>query len=252
MRGFGVLLTKELREQWRTMRLPVALAVFAFIGIASPLVARYMSQIVTAIGGAQFNSLIPAPTIADSYVQFAKNASQIGAALAVILAMGSVSAERDRGTLAFLLSKPVSRAAVLLAKLTALAITITAGVLLAAGLAYLYTTVLFDTPGPGFAVFCAVTLLGLLVFSSLTFAVSTLTRSTIAAGGVGFILLIVLGAVSAIPNVGQYTPSGMLAVAAGAVRSGAFGPLAGPALVQLALVGAGYLAALVALQRQEV
>lgn len=252
MRGFRVLLGKELLEQWRTMRLPSALAVFTFVGISSPALARYMPQFLAAVGGSQFSKLIPNPTIADAYQQLAKNAGQFGALLGIILAMGVVSAERDRGTLAFLLSKPVTRPALLLAKASALAATMVAGVALAAALAYAYTAMLFSPPPAAFAVFALLVALALLVFTSLTLAASTLTRSTVAAGGIGFGLLVLLGALSAVPRAGEYTPASLMARAASAVGSGDFSSLVGPALAQAGLVAAGLVAAVVALRRQEI
>jgi len=250
MNGFGVLLGKELREQWRTMRLPSALAIFAFIGIGSPLLARYTPQIVSALGGEQFKGIIPSPTIADAYLQFAKNAGQLGAALVIILAMGSVSVERDRGTLAFLLSKPVSRATVLLAKLVALDLTIAASVGLGAVLTAIYTAVLFGPPSPRFVPAALVALLALLVFTAATFAASTATRSTVAAAGIGFALLVGLGALSAIHGLGDYTPNGAMAKAFGAITTGP-----GPSALQVGILGgaivAAFLVALGFLRRQE-
>jgi hypothetical protein len=41
MNGVGLLLGKELREQARSMRLLVVVAVFAVLGLLSPVFARY-------------------------------------------------------------------------------------------------------------------------------------------------------------------------------------------------------------------
>ena len=251
MATFMVLLQKELREQWRTMRLPSALALFVFVGIGSPAFARYAPEIIAGLGGAQFAGVIPKPTVADAYAQFAKNVGQLGAALAIILAMGSVSVERDRGTLAFLLSKPVTRLNVLLAKLTALGLTMAAGCALAGALTFVYTNLLFDTVDPAFVLVVGAALVLLLVFTALTFLASVVTRSTIAAAGVGFICLIVLGALSIVPDLGAYTPSGMLASVLEVVKGG-HGEVVGPLAAQLAVVVAAFALSALTLQRQEV
>jgi ABC-2 type transport system permease protein len=111
--GFAILLRKELLEQWRTRRLPVVAVVFLTFGIASPLLARYLPEIVKSLGGAGFEIKIPEPTARDAIDQFLKNLGQAGVLTAILLAMGSVANEKERGTAALVLSKPASRAAFL-------------------------------------------------------------------------------------------------------------------------------------------
>ena len=111
--GFGVLLRKELLEQWRTLRLPVIAAVFVLIGLGSPLLARFTPELVEALGGAQFQIVLPPPTTADAVDQLIKNVSQFGILVAVLLAMGSVATEKERGTAGLILTKPASRGAFL-------------------------------------------------------------------------------------------------------------------------------------------
>ena len=252
MRGFRVLVAKELSEQWRTMRLPSGLAVFAFIGIASPLLARYMPEILAAVGGSQLGGLVPQPTIHDSFAQLVKNVGQLGAAFAIIVAMSSVSAERDRGTLAFVLSKPVSRTTYLAAKLTALCACLVVEVAFAGALAYVYTAILFSSPGASFLLMMLLAAVTLVVVAAVTFAASTVTRSTIAAGGIGFGLLVITGAISLFPGASPYTPSGLLARGLAVMGSSDYGSLAGPLALQVGVVVAAFGAAVAALRRQEI
>jgi ABC-2 type transport system permease protein len=110
MAGLAVLLGKELLESWRTYRLPVVGGLFLFVGLSSPLLARYLPEILKAAGGDQFGVLqLPTPTAADAVDQLWKNLAQFGAFAAIILAMGAVAGEKDRGTAAFVLSKTASR-----------------------------------------------------------------------------------------------------------------------------------------------
>ena len=104
-----VLLRKELLEQWRTTRLPVVATVFLLVGLSSPLLARFTPEILKAVGGGQFSIMLPTPTAADAYDQLAKNLGQFGALIAVLLAMGSVATEKERGTAALILTKPAGR-----------------------------------------------------------------------------------------------------------------------------------------------
>ena len=117
MAGLGVLLRKELLESWRTYRLAVVGGLFLFVGLSSPLLAKFLPEILKAAGGDQFGVIVvPTPTAADAVDQLWKNLAQFGAFAAIILAMGAVSTEKDRGTAAFVLSKTASRGAFLGAK----------------------------------------------------------------------------------------------------------------------------------------
>ena len=111
MNGFGPLLRKELLEQWRTRRLLVVTVVFVALGIGSPFLARYTPELIQALGGVPFEIEFPEPTTLDAIDQFLKNLGQVGILSAILLAMGSVATEKERGTAALLLSKPASRAA---------------------------------------------------------------------------------------------------------------------------------------------
>jgi ABC-2 type transport system permease protein len=145
MSGLATLLRKELLEQWRTARLPIVATVFLLVGLSSPLLARFTPDILKAVGGDQFGALsIPTPTSADAYAQLAKNLGQFGALVAVLLAMGSVATEKERGTAALILTKPASRDAFLLAKMVAIATTLGISTAIAGAGAWLYTLVLFE------------------------------------------------------------------------------------------------------------
>ena len=254
MSGFGLLLRKELLEQTRTMRLYVVAIVFALFAIVSPLTARYLPEIVKALAGDQVSlvGLIPTPTVGDAVDQFLKNLTQFGALIAILLAMGTVATEKDRGTAAFILTKPVSRGAFLAAKLVAIAGTLLVATIAAGILGYYYTAVLFEAlPLDGYAAMCALLWLSLVVFAALTFLGSTLTSSSAAGAGIGVVFLVVTGIIGALPNVGRYMPE----MLAGPARALALGQgvhdVAGPVAVNVAIVIVAGLLAWVAFRRQE-
>jgi len=124
MAGFGPLLRKELLEQWRTLRLPVVATVFLLVGLSSPLLARFTPEILKAVAGDQIPFVLPPPTAADAVDQLAKNLGQFGGLISVLLAMGAVATEKERGTAALILSKPVGRGGFLVAKLVAIGLTL--------------------------------------------------------------------------------------------------------------------------------
>ena len=210
MTGFTTLLRKELLEQWRTTRLPVVATVFLLVGLTSPLLARFTPEIIRAVGGDQFQIVLPTPTAADAYDQLAKNLGQFGALVAVLLAMGSVATEKERGTAALILTKPAGRGAFLAAKLVAIGVTLGVSTAIAAAGAWFYTFVLFEPlPIAGFAAAMTVQWLALVAYAAVTFVGSTLTRSALAAAGLGVGAFIVLGIIGIVPAIGRYLPTGL-------------------------------------------
>jgi ABC-2 type transport system permease protein len=250
--GLGTLLRKELLEQWRTTRLPVVATVFLLVGLSSPLLARFTPEILKAVGGDQFQIVLPPPTAADAYDQLAKNLGQFGALIAVLLPMGSVATEKERGTAALILTKPVSRAAFLLAKLVAIATTLGISTVIAAAGAWFYTLVLFEPlPIAGFAAATLLQWLALIVYATITFLGSTLTRSALAAAGLGVAALIVLGILSIVPAVGRYLPTGLGASAHGLALGQAGIDVIGPMMAAVGLVVGIFTVAWLAFRRQE-
>ena len=252
MSGLAPLLRKELLEQWRTMRLPIVAAVFLLVGLASPLLARFTPEILKAVGGDQFSIVLPTPTAADAWAQLAKNLGQFGALVAVLLAMGSVATEKERGTAALILTKPAARDAFLLAKMVAIATTLGISTAIAGAGAWLYTLVLFEPlPVAGFVAAMLLQWLALVAYAAVTFLGSTLTRSALAAAGLGVAAFIVLGILGIIPAIGPYLPTG-LGDPARALALGLPGVDAlGPAVASIVLVAALFAAAALAFRRQE-
>ena len=252
MSGLAPLLRKELLEQWRTMRLPIVAAVFLLVGLASPLLARFIPEILKAVGGDQFSIVLPTPTAADAWAQLAKNLGQFGALVAVLLAMGSVATEKERGTAALILTKPASRDAFLLAKMVAIATTLGISTAIAGAGAWLYTLILFEPlPVAGFVAAMLLQWLALVAYAAVTFLGSTLTRSALAAAGLGVAAFIVLGILGIIPAIGPYLPTG-LGDPARALALGLPGVDAlGPAVASIVLVAALFAAAALAFRRQE-
>lgn len=252
MIGLGPLLRKELLEAWRTRRALVVAIVFTAFGIASPYLARYLPELIKSLAGGQVQIVIPPPTVGDAIDQFQKNLGQAGILTAVLLAMGSVAVEKERGTAALVLSKPASRGAYLLAKMLAMAATLGVGLLLASVGGYAYTALLFKAlPGIGWAAMTGLLLLMLVVYAALTFLGSVLTRSAIAAAGIGVAGLVVVGVVSVLPTIGAYTPGGLSAPGRALALGADPGQLVGPVLVNLGLLAGLFAVAWVAFRRQE-
>jgi len=254
MDAFGILLRKELNEVWRTRRAPVVLALFLVMGMAAPLLARFTPDIVTAAGSAALAAAIPTPTAADAVDQFLKLTGQLGAFVAILLAMGAVAGERDRGTAALVLTKPVGRGAFLAAKLVALALVLLAAAALAGGMTAVYTAALFEPLSvAGIAGAIGLTWLGLLVPATITFLGSVIGRSAVVAAGIGFAWVIAGGVLAALPGIGPDMPAA-LATQARALALGvpaATGTLAAPLAVSGLVLVVAVTTAWGAFRRQE-
>ncbi len=252
MTGFGLLLRKELREQARTMRLVVVVAVFAILGLMSPVFARYVREIVDAVGGGQFEGMIPDPAVGDAVAQFTKNLGQFGVLVAILVTMGSVATEKERGTAAFLLTKPITRGAFVAAKIVGIGALLALALAVAGALCWVYTAILFEPlPVAGFAGAVALVWLSLGVFAAFTFLASVVTRSALVAGGVGFGLFLVVGILSALPAIGPYMPTSLWGAADALALGTVPEPLLGPVLANVALAAAALVLAGWSFRRQE-
>ena len=255
MSATTVLVRKELLESWRTMRLPIVGGLFLLVGLTSPLLARFLPEIITAAAGDQLAAIpIPTPVAADAAAQLWKNLAQFGAFAAIVLAMGSVATERDRGTAAFILSKTVSRGAFLGAKVASLAIVLAVCVALAVAVGWVYTAVLFEPlPVVGWVAFALLAWLGLAAWAAITFLASTATGSTAAAAGIGFGALLILSLAAAIPNAGRFLPVGLAepAISLAAGTPVATGDVLVPVVSTLVLIGLALGAAWWSFRRQE-
>jgi ABC-2 type transport system permease protein len=259
MANLRILVRKELLESWRTYRLPVVAGLFALVGLSSPLLAKFLPEIITAAAGDQFGGAIPipTPTAAHAADQVQKNLGQFGALAAIILAMGAVAEELDRGTAAFILARPVGRGGFLAAKAIAIAGVLALSVTLAIALGWIYTAVLFAPPDPvGWAWLAVLSWLALCAWAALTFLASTVTGSAAAAAGLGFVALLVLSIVAALPALARFTPAGLTAPAAAlAAGTGSVDSLGTdlwtPVLATIGLIALTLGASLVSFRRRE-
>jgi ABC-2 type transport system permease protein len=249
-----VLLRKEISEQWRARRLLVLGATFLFFGLLGPITAKLTPELIKLASASAPGLVIelPPPTVADAVAQYIKNLSQILPLVVLLVTMGSVVGEKERGTLPMLLAKPVARGTVLAAKYAGLCATLALALLLGAVATYYYTQVLFGGLELGAFVLMNLTAgLYLLVVLSLAFLASTLARSTVMAGGLAFGFWVVLLIAEVLPHIGQAAPGKLLPWAAqlglGVDAGGAW-----PALwVSLALIAASLAVAWLRFRREE-
>lgn len=247
-----VALRKELLEQWRSYRLLVVVVVFALFGLTSPLLAKLTPEILRLVPGAEsFSQLVSAPTAADAVGQYVKNLSQFGVLLAILLPMSAVVQEKERGTAAMLLVKPLPRWAFLWAKFAALGITFLAGTVVAAIGGYYYTLLLFQAlPLGAWLALNGLLLLFFLVFVAITLLASTISRSQATAAAIAFGCLLLVLTLGSLPGLSAYLPGRLTTWGAALVLGGAT-PAWGAVAVSIAVTLLALLAAWAVFERQE-
>jgi ABC-2 type transport system permease protein len=250
---FLVALRKELLEQWRSYRLFIVVVVLLlFGGLMAPLSVKYTPELLKALApnGEEIAKLIPAPTATAAVEEYVGNIGQFGVLAALLVTMGAVAQEKDKGTAALMLVKPLPRGVFLAAKFVALGITFTISVLVAAVACYYYTMLLFESLDvASWLALNGLMLLFLLVYVALTLFCSTLSRSQLVGGGLAFGLLMVLTVLGGLPKIGEYLP-GRLASWAGRLVNG--GGASWPALWgSVGLIVVALVAAWTILEKQE-
>jgi len=221
---FFTILRKELTQQWRTKHFLIVVAILVVFGLASPLLAKLTPELLKSIPDmpAGMADLVPEPTLTDAVMQYVKNISQFGILLALLMSMGSVAQEKERGTASLMLTHPVSRLSFLLAKFVALSATFFASLTLSALGFWYYTMLLFgELPWGSFLVLNSLMLVVLLVYVAATLLGSTLARSQGAAAGLAFVALVVLAGIGSLPRISEYMPGRLFNWGASATLGGA-------------------------------
>jgi ABC-2 type transport system permease protein len=213
---FAAALRKEIIQQWRTRRFLVVMAVFVMFGLTSPLVAKFTPEILKSVAGAeQFASLIPTPTTVDAMNQYIKNITQFGFILAVLLGMNAIAGEKESGTAAMILSKPMTRWAFVLSKFTAQSLVYASAFLVAGLGAYYYTVILFGSlDAAKFTGINLLLLLWLLTFVGAALLGSVIGPTIAAAAGTGLGISVAILLAGSIPTFGALMPNGLISWAA--------------------------------------
>ena len=248
-----VALWKETLEQWRTYRLLAVVVVLGVFGLLSPLIAKLTPELVRLVpGGEQLSLLVPPPTMADAVAQYVKNIGQFGVILALLLTMGAVAQEKDKGTAAMVLVKPLARSAFLVGKFAALGITFASGLAVAGLGCYYYALLIFGRLSvPGWVALNGLLLVHTLVYVALTLLCSTFSRSQAMAGGAAVGLLVVSLALGAFPPLGRWLPGSLLAWGTRLALAQAGDAAWGALWVSMGIVASSLVGAWLIFRRQE-
>lgn len=253
MPGFRAFFSKEVVEWIRTGRWFFLAISFLVLGIAVPLAFRFLPQFAPPGLEPLLGQLLPSSAtevIANTF----KNLSQLGILILVLVSMGTVAHEASHGQLELVFSKPVGRAALLLAKWSAYFLSFLVALTISLLANYFYTAALFPPPPPALQYWMGgglFFLYGLFVYS-LTLLASVLFRSQWAAISSLAFLILLSFLPPFLPSWAHLLPSGLLQSAA-LIAQGSFSPVfaADEILVTILSMLFLLLLALLALRRKE-
>jgi ABC-2 type transport system permease protein len=209
----SVLVRKEIRQAWRSFRLPALYIVLLFLAVLDPLSAKYMGEIISRF--AQGITIIMPPQSAEqALATFISDIVEIGLLIIIAITMGSVAGEKATGVTTFIVTKPASRKSYVLAKLAVLAGGLVLGIAASTLVASLYTWTLLGPVSASRAALAA-TSVGLYAefIMAATFAASMAVSGTVAAGGLGLAVLAVAGIAGSVlsrSRIGPYLPSTLM------------------------------------------
>ncbi len=206
MRGFKALLKKELWEQLKTYKLYIIGGVFLFFGFSTPLMLKYLPEIME-LAGEDIIVEFPPPTAVQALAEYSGTIVQVGILIAVLLAMGAIAQERSKGTAMMTLSKPVGRGAFVTSKLAALSASFIVALVAGSTACYLYTVMLIeDISVAGFLGQNLLMILFFIFCISVTLFFSSLFKNQLAAGGIALAVLIGQAVATQLPWVGDFIP----------------------------------------------
>jgi ABC-2 type transport system permease protein len=214
MHGFAVFLGKELTEILRTWRLYVVPGILLFFGLASPILAEITPSLVSNMASSDVQGIvieIPPATTVDAYLQWSNNAMQIALFALIITVAGAVSGERRSGTAQLVLTKPVSRSAMVIAKMVSNWLLVLVSGAISAALCIGVTAFMFDTTlVPEFIALVGLWYLLAVFLVALTVTLSVVLKSQAGAAGAGIAVYFVMSVLSLWVVMRDYSPVGLL------------------------------------------
>ncbi|MGD9910649.1 MAG: ABC transporter permease [Candidatus Izemoplasmatales bacterium] len=206
---------KELQEFVKTPKLIIVLSIFAFFAILSPLTAKYMNELLSAVAS-DVQISFPDPTFRDAWIQIYKNTTSLCLIVFLIMMTGTVAQEKVKGSILLVLTKRVSRFQFLFGKFIAGAIIWTAswGVTLLIGM--FYTQILFqEVIYEGWLLSVVlIWLMGLFYISFAIFA-SVIAKTPTVAALIGFTGYAFLNLLNISETMTKFNPSGAISLVNG-------------------------------------
>lgn len=142
MSGYIAFIKKEFTENMKNYRFLILFAVFLIFGIMSAFLAKFTPEILSALAADM--EMTSEPVALDAWKQFYKNISGVGFSAFIIMFGSCLSNEYSKGTLVLMVTKGLSRKAVILAKYTVAAALMTISYWIGYASTYGYTALLWN------------------------------------------------------------------------------------------------------------
>jgi ABC-2 type transport system permease protein len=219
MSGMRAFLGKELHETYMTWRLWVLPGILVFLGITTPILAAATPKILELSARSMPGAVVklPPPMARDSYLQFIGNLDQMVLIALVITGAALIAGERKSGTMVLMLTKPLSRAGFVIAKIVAQSGLVAVATAIGTGLCIALTVAIFDTGEiVPFLAGVALWLVFAVMMTALMALLSAWFGGQAAAAGAGIGAYVLFLVLSGFPITRDVTPAGLTA---------AYGPL---------------------------
>ncbi len=199
----------ETFRLFRTHRIWILLAVFASFGALGPLTARFLPEIVDAVGGG-VEIAVPPPTPELAMAGYLGNALQIGI-LAVAFVSAAALAFDAKPEMAVYLRTRASIRQILTPRYVVNMAATVLSFSIGTAIAYVGSTLLIDAPRLGGTITATLLLAVYLVFAvALTGLTASFVRSVPGTALITIAVLIVIGIIGLIPHVDPWLPSNLV------------------------------------------
>lgn len=199
----------EILRLLRTHRIWILLGVFVFFGALGPLTARFLPEIVEAVGGG-VEIAVPPPSPELAMSGYLGNALQIGV-LAVAFVAAAALAFDARPEMAVYLRTRTTIRQILTPRYATNIAAVVLSFFIGTVIAYVGSALLIDAPRLGGSVVAALLLGVYLSFAvALTGLAASLVRSVPGAALITVGALIVIGIIGLIPPIDPWLPSNLV------------------------------------------
>lgn len=199
----------EILRLFRTRRIWILLGVFASFGVLGPLTARFLPEIVDAVGGG-VEIAVPPPSPEFAMASYLGNALQIGVLAVAFVAAAALAVDAKPEMAVYLRTRAPIRQILMpryVVNMTAAVLSFVVGT----AVAYIGSTVLIDTPRLGGTIVATLLLAVYLVFVvALTGVAASVIRSVPGVALVTIAAVIMIGIVGLIPRIGAWMPSTLI------------------------------------------
>ncbi len=223
MSGFLPMLRKEAVEVRRTSRLYVLPAVLVFCALSGSVLTYFLPVILSAAttGTPGLSLDVTQQTVADAMIEYFSQLSQFGLLAVVIASAGLISGELRSGTILLVVTKPISRAAFILSKVTSQTLVVIASTLLGTLVFGISAHVLFGSVPLGrLLAAIAAWILIAVVFVCLMVLVGSRMNSSAGAAGIGIGLYAVISVLGIWAPLKAHSPAGLLEAGSIILRGG--------------------------------